>query len=116
MKQNYVQIIGNLGSTPELKEGDKFTMCKLAIAVNNGYSKDGKWVEKDPTWLHATLWGDRAKLAANNLKKGDKVCIWGRITTNEYTDKKGINRLDYEIMAEGFYQLVRYTKEDELPY
>ena len=53
---NQVNIIGNIGSEPEVRSftsGKKVMRFSLAV---NGYSKDGK--ERPATWIPCETWDD----------------------------------------------------------
>ena len=52
-----------------------------------------------------TLFGRQAEVAQQYLKKGNPVYIEGRIRTNRYTDKDGIERWSTGIIAESMQLL-----------
>ena len=98
--RNRVQLIGRLGSDPELKEvsnGNKMT--RFSIATNEYYfNKDGEKVE-ETNWHNLVAWGKQAERIANGYNKGDEVIIDGRLTSRSYTDKNNEKRyaVDVEI-------------------
>ena len=69
--RNRVQLIGNLGTTPEvidLKEGKK--LVKLTLATNDTYkNKNGETI-KETQWHNLTVFGNLAEIAEQHLEKG----------------------------------------------
>jgi single-strand DNA-binding protein len=96
---NRAQLIGNLGADPEYKTLPSGTpLCKLSVATTEKYkNNDGEMVEKTE-WHKVTLWRNLADVANQYLRKGAKVYIEGRITTNTY-EKDGITRYFTEIQG-----------------
>lgn len=66
---------------------------EVPIAINEGYSKDGEFVQTGTTWYNYAATAD---FFADNfpVKKGDKVRIDGaKQEVREYTNKAGENKL-----------------------
>ncbi len=97
---NKVILLGNLGQDPEIRYTQAGTpVANLNIATNERIRKrDGSIVETT-TWHRVVLFGRMAEIAKENLLKGKKVYIEGRISTREYTDKENIKRLNFEVIA-----------------
>jgi len=88
---NQVNIIGNIGSEPEVRSftsGKKVMRFSLAV---NGYSKDGK--ERPTTWIPCETWDDTVerflKCGEKGKLSGRKVQITGSLALNEYERKVG---------------------------
>lgn len=98
---NKAQIIGRLGSNPVTsitKTG--LTMTTLSVATNERWH-DAKGQLKEATeWHRITLFGKLADTAAMYLEKGDGVYIEGKIKTQRYTDKQGIERWSTSIFGD----------------
>jgi len=99
---NRAQLIGNLGADPDYKTTPSgISVCKLSVATTEKYkNNDGEMVEKTE-WHKVTLWRNLADIANQYLRKGSKVYIEGRITTNSY-EKDGITRYSTEIQGLNF--------------
>lgn len=98
--RNKVQLIGNLGNTPEVKtieSGKK--MARFSIATNEVYknAKGEKVVETQ--WHNLVAWGKVAEIAEKFLEKGREVAIEGKLVNRNYTDKEGIKRYITEILV-----------------
>lgn len=96
---NKVQIAGNLGKDPEIREfqgGNK--LARLAVATNEEVFLNGE--KKTVTsWHNVTAWGKLAEKAETELKKGSYVTIDGKLRNNNYTDKDGKKHYAVEIVA-----------------
>jgi single-strand DNA-binding protein len=98
--RNKVQLIGNLGNTPEVKtieSGKK--MARFSIATNEVYknAKGEKVVETQ--WHNLVAWGKVAEIAEKFLEKGREVAIEGKLVNRNYTDKEGTKRYITEILV-----------------
>ena len=101
--RNSVQLIGNLGGNPEIKEmtnGNK--LAKVAIATKDIYNnaKGEKVVET--TWHNIVAWGKLAENMEVFLRKGNQVALKGKLQHRSYTDKEGTKRHITEILVKEF--------------
>ena len=114
--KNRVQLIGNLGSDPKVKEfesGKK--MARFSVATSNVKKINGKFV-KDTQWHNVSAWDKNAIIAENNLLKGTEVVIQGRCINSVYKNNDGETRKFSEIIAESIiYRNIKQvvTKEAE---
>jgi len=98
---NSVALSGGLTRDPELRWTSAGTsVCKLRIA-NTTRRKDsvGEWVDK-PNYFDVSVWRGLGEWIAQNLRKGDRVVVSGRIEWREWDDKDGNNRQSYDVIAE----------------
>lgn len=97
---NKVILLGNLGRDPEVRylpSGDP--VANITIATSSRYkSKTGEMVE-ETEWHRVTFFGRLAEIASQYLKKGRPVYVEGRIKTNKYTDKNGVERYSTDVIA-----------------
>lgn len=97
---NKVILVGNLGRDPETRympSGEAVT--SLAIATSRKYkNKTGEMVE-ETEWHRVSMFGKLAEIAGQYLKKGRSVYIEGRIKTDKYTDKNGVEKYSTQIIA-----------------
>ncbi len=113
---NRVELIGNLGQDPELRNTPQgSSVCTLKVATSESYKdkNSGEW--KDVTdWHRVVLWDNLAEYASKNLKKGSKIFTEGKIKTRNYEDKEGINRYITEIVANSLIILDPRTSNQEM--
>lgn len=80
-----ITITARLARDPELKTSGKGTqMCTLVLPVDTGWGDN-----KTTTWWRATLFGRKAEVAAQYLKKGAWVSVSGPASVREYQGKNG---------------------------
>jgi len=98
--KNRIQLIGNLGASPEVKDFDNGNkMARFTVATSDSYTnKKGERVN-DTQWHNVVIWGKLAEIAQKYLQKGSQVVIDGKLTTRNYTDKEGVKKYFTEIVA-----------------
>jgi single-strand DNA-binding protein len=98
--KNRVQLIGNLGQTPvvkNLENGKK--MARMNIAINEAY-KNAKGESVNDTYWHTIVaWGKTAEIAERFLVKGSEVAIEGKLVSRVYTTNDGQKRYITEVIA-----------------
>lgn len=98
--RNNVQLIGNLGQDPEIKNlesGKK--LAKFSIATNEFYrNAKGEKIE-DTQWHNLIAWGKTAEIIEKYVNKGNEIAIQGKLTYNSYDDKDGNKRYVTEILV-----------------
>lgn len=83
--KNKVQLIGNVGNSPEIKNtesGKKLARFRLATSDQYRNAQGEKVTET--TWHNIIAWGKLAELAEKYLEKGTEVAIEGRLTNRTY--------------------------------
>ena len=100
--KNRVQLIGNVGNDPEIKnlEGGK-KLASLSIATNESYTNEkGEKVEQTE-WHRVTAWGKTAEIIEKYVTKGKEVAIEGKLSHRSYDDKNGEKRYITEVIVSG---------------
>ncbi|MBN8694658.1 MAG: single-stranded DNA-binding protein [Bacteroidetes bacterium] len=98
--KNKVQLIGNLGSAPEVKDLDNGNkVARFSLATSEYYvNKKGEKVN-ETQWHNIVIWGKLADIAGRYLQKGSQVVIEGKLSNRNYTDKEGAKKYFTEIVA-----------------
>ena len=112
--RNMHEVMGHLGRDPEIQyTGTGTQFCKLSIATSNNYKDNhtGEWIERDPDWHRATVWGDLAEKVAVEFAKGDAIMVRGKSRTREYQGKDGQTRRITEVTASEIYKPVYVPKK-----
>lgn len=98
---NKVQIIGNLGSDPETRyttSGDAVT--SIRVACTDTWTDKNSGEKKESTeWVSVTFYRKLAEIAGKYLKKGSQVYVEGRLKTDKYTDKNGVEKYSTKVEA-----------------
>ena len=98
--KNKVQLIGNVGNDPEIKnlDGGK-KVANLTIATNDSYKNDkGEKVEQTE-WHKVVAWGKTAEIIEKYVTKGIQIAIEGKLTHRSYDDKNGEKRYITEVVV-----------------
>lgn len=93
--------IGNLGRDPELRYmADGKAVCNFSFAITEKY-KDKSGDQKEVTeWINVATFGRLAEICGEYVRKGTKVYVEGKLKTEKYTDKNGIEKSATKITAE----------------
>lgn len=111
-----VTVVGHLGSDAEFRKTPNGTpVTSFNIANTPRKQKDGEWTDGTTTWFRVFVWNYEASGVAVTLKKGDKVVVSGRLTTNNYVDKEGKDRLSLEINADAVGVVPKNTPQPATP-
>ena len=92
---NKVFLSGNSGKDAIVRESQDKKIARYSLAVRNGFSKDGK-----TDWFNIVCFGKAAEFAEKYVKKGTKLIISGRLSTNTYTNKDGQTVNSVEVIAD----------------
>lgn len=98
---NKIMLIGNLGRDAETRftTGNNVSITGFSLATTHSYKgKDGNWVN-ETTWHNITVF-NLSDFMKEQLKKGKKVYVEGRLTKRDYTDKDGNKRTSTDVIAE----------------
>ena len=97
---NRVQLTGNLGKDPEIKNFDKGgKLAKFSMATREEYVNKAGEKTENTQWHFITAWGKVAERIETELKKGSFVSIEGRLVNRNYTDKNGQKKYITEIVV-----------------
>lgn len=98
--KNKVQLIGNLGAKPEVKntEGGK-KLAQFSVATSESYRNAKGEKVTETQWHRVIAWGKVADIAEKYLDKGKGVAIEGKLINRSYTDKEGNKKYIIEIQV-----------------
>jgi len=102
---NRVQLIGNLGGDPEIRNthrGDKVASFSVATTESWNDAQSGERKEKTE-WNRVVIFSDGlAGVAEKYLKKGMKVFLEGSLQTRKWTDNAGVERYSTEVVLQAY--------------
>lgn len=110
--KNKVQLVGNLGFDPEVREvaaGRK--VARMSIATNETYQNAKGERVTDTQWHTVVAWGSTAEQCEKLLRKGMPVMLEGRLVHRSYEGKDGNKRYVTEVVMSGFNLLPRPKAE-----
>lgn len=96
---NKVYLIGNLTKDPEMRATQLgVSVCNFSIAVGRRF-KDSEG-NQQTDFFDIVAWRQLGDLCGKYLRKGKKVAITGSIQTHRFTDKNGVTRTGWDIIAD----------------
>jgi len=104
--RNKVQLIGNLGMDPEVKNlnnGKK--VVKFSLATSDFYKDSEGNRVKETQWHNVIAWGPVARIAETYLKKGNEVAVEGKLVHRSYDSKTGEKKYITEIVINDLVML-----------
>lgn len=93
---NKVILVGRLANDPEVRytQAGK-AVANFNIAVDNGYGDN-----KRTDFIPVVAWEKLAEIVGNNLSKGRKVLVEGRLQIRSYETADGQKRRVAEVVAQ----------------
>ena len=96
---NIVVLQGRLTKDVEVRYTDTGkVVANFTLAVNRPFADKGGQREAD--FIPIVLWNKTAEVAGNNVHKGDRLAVVGRIQVRNYTDKNGAKRYVTEVVGD----------------
>ncbi|HMN06453.1 MAG TPA: single-stranded DNA-binding protein [Flavobacteriales bacterium] len=103
MIRNRVQLMGNLGKDPDVREYDGGKkMARFSLATNERFPYGDGQFKEDTQWHGIVAWGRLAEQVAQQLKKGSRVSLQGRLVHRTYETKDGQKRYSTEVVLGSF--------------
>ena len=103
---NKVILVGHVGSAPEIrytKEGRAVSTFSLAThELKKTAMEEGS---EHTEWHNILAWGSVGEFAEQYIKRGQLVCVEGRLRTNKWTSKEGVSLSKTEIIANNIIPL-----------
>lgn len=98
--RNQVQLIGNLGKKPELKDlGNGKQLATFSLATSDYYLDNKGERRQETQWHNVVAWGKTAQIVDKYLDKGSEIAVNGKIVYRQYEDKEGNKRYITEVVA-----------------
>lgn len=102
---NKVQLIGNLGKDPEVRNTqDGRAIVNFSLATTESWRDKSTGERKEKTEWHTIVIFNEglAKVAEKYLKKGSSVYVEGQLQTRKWVDKNGDDRYSTEVVLQNF--------------
>lgn len=97
---NKIVLLGRMVRDPEIRytQSGK-VVASFTLAVNRPFQKDGV---QEADFINCVLWGKQAETVGNNVTKGQRLLVSGRLQIRSYDAKDGSKRYVTEVMCEDF--------------
>ena len=93
---NKVILIGNVGNHPEIRHTKEGTLVASFSLATHEFRKEG---QAHTEWHNIVAWGKSGEFVEQYIKKGQLVCIEGRLRTQKWVSKEGIGLSKTEILT-----------------
>jgi single-strand binding protein len=96
---NKIILLGRLTKDPEVRytQSQKVVTC-FTLAVDRPFnSPDGK---KEADFINVVTWNKTAEVVGNNVHKGQRLLVEGRLQIRNYEGKDGAKRYATEVIAD----------------
>ncbi len=96
---NRIILMGRLVKDPDVKVTTSGkTVCTFTLAVDRPFSgKDGK---READFINIQTWNKTAEIVGNNLSKGQRLLVEGRLQIRSYDGKDGQKHYATEVVAD----------------
>ena len=113
---NKVELIGHLGSKPELKHLAGQAYIAFRLATNRKFKDKDNILQTETQWHTIRCWGKLAETANKFLSKGQLIYLEGRLEYRNYEDEGGKAHFFADIVARNLIMLAdkKNTKETSL--
>jgi single-strand DNA-binding protein len=118
MTYHTIILAGNVGRDAEMRytaAGQAVT--SFSLATSHQFTRDGEKV-KETTWFRISAWGKLAEICNQYVRKGGKVLVEGRLSSDPTTGgpkiwntKDGSQKASFEVIADQ----VRFLGGDPAP-
>ena len=103
---NQCNFIGRLGKDCEVRyaaSGD--AIASFSIAIGSQWKNKSGEKQESTEWVNVTAFGKLGEICGEYLRKGSQVFISGRMKTDKYTDKQGVEKYSTKIIADRLQML-----------
>jgi len=112
---NRVILIGNVGKDPEVRQVGDSAVAKFTLATSESYKNKAGERVTNTEWHNCTVWGKLTDVVSKYVKKGQQLCVEGKIHNGSYDDKDGGKKYFTEIRVENLTMLGRREEKEEEP-
>jgi single-strand DNA-binding protein len=99
----YAQITGHLGQDVKLRQTNGgVSVVNLSLASNRTRKDESGEKVNIPDWFRITVFGRDAEVLAQYAHKGSALAFNGRLQTDSYFDREGVQRSTTLLIADSF--------------
>jgi single-strand DNA-binding protein len=97
---NKVMLIGNLGADPEMRyTANGSAVTTFRVACSRTWQQPNGERGEDTEWFTIVTWNKLAEICSQNLNKGRRVYVEGRLSTRSWDGPDGQKRYRTEVVA-----------------
>lgn len=114
-----ITLIGNVGNDPEIREvGNDSKVVAFSVAVSETYKTQTGEKKTTTEWFRCEAWNKPMNLAGvveQYVKKGHQIYVEGKIKTDTYTDKDGVEKTSMKVRVSSIELLSNKREEGGNP-
>jgi single-strand DNA-binding protein len=110
---NHVVLAGYLTRDPEsrtLTSGD--TRCTMRLALNTTHQAQAGPRREKVHFFDIVVYGEQGDISAKWLRKGEPICVEGRLDYREWTTERGQRAQSIKVIAHSVQFLGRAPSDD----
>lgn len=97
---NQCQFIGRLGKDCDVRyTTDGKAVASFSLAVGSQWKNKAGEKQESTEWVNCTAFDKLGEICAEYLKKGSQVFVSGKMKTEKYTDKSGVDKYSTKIIV-----------------
>ena len=121
---NIVVLVGNLGADPDLRStGSGNDVASFSLGTSRPrrdsegrtFKDESGFTAKETEWHRVTCFDGLGRVVAQHAAKGMLVAVRGRIHNSKWTDREGVERYGYEVIADDVQFFGRPKETSEVP-
>ena len=86
---NQINLIGNVGQDPELRDVNGTAVVNLSLATTDRYKDKSGQQQEVTQWHRVSFWGKPAEIISEYVHKGSKLYVGGSLEYRKY-EKDGV--------------------------
>ncbi|MHB8447614.1 MAG: single-stranded DNA-binding protein [Rudaea sp.] len=105
--RNLVVLVGNLGQDPQIHStASGSTIATISVATSESWKdKQSGETQERTEWHRCKAFGRLGEIIGEYARKGRQVYVEGKLRTEKYTDREGVERYSTDIIIEEFQLL-----------
>jgi len=113
---NQCQFIGRLGKDPETRYlPDGKAVTGIVIACGEKWKDKNGEQQENTEWVNCTAFGRLAEIISEYLNKGSQVYVSGKMKTDKYTDKSGVEKYSTKVIINQMQMLGSRSDSQQQP-
>lgn len=113
---NSCSFIGRLSRDPEARYmADGKVVANFSLAVGSQWKNKAGEKQESTEWVNCTAFDKLGEICGEYLKKGSQVFVSGKMKTEKYTDKDGVEKYTTKIIIHDMQMLGSRQQAEDQP-
>ena len=112
---NQLNVVGNVVEKPVMRyTANGVAQATFRLAVNRRFQSNGEW-KSEATFFTCVVWAELAEAVNDNLDKGTRIIVSGRMTSRAFEDAKGDKKTMWEVAVDDIGLSIKPPKSGQRP-